>query len=43
MTSATVLPLASTDFWPPVWVRRMVGIETLIAMGNLPVHKDLLN
>jgi len=28
----TVAPLASTDFSPPVWVRRMVGMETMTAM-----------
>src|SRR3954447_1244934 len=29
ITSATVAPLASTDFSPPVWVRRMVGMDTV--------------
>jgi hypothetical protein len=24
-----VAPLASTDFSPPVWVRRMVGMDTV--------------
>ena len=35
ITSATVLPFASTDFSPPVWVRRMVGMETVTAMRVL--------
>ena len=33
ITSATVLPLASTDFSPPVWVRRMVGMDTVLPWG----------
>src|SRR3569833_2236346 len=36
MTSRTVAPFASTDFSPPVWVRRIVGMETVTAMGFLP-------
>src|SRR5215212_7806002 len=36
MTSATVAPLASTDFSPPVWVRRMVGMDT-VATGVLQI------
>src|ERR671911_3232371 len=38
ITSATVLPLASTDFSPPVWVRRMVGMDT-VATGVLQVGR----
>src|SRR3569833_3423355 len=34
MTSRTVAPFASTDFSPPVWVRRIVGMETVTAMGS---------
>ena len=37
ITSATVAPLASTDFSPPVWVRRMVGTETVTAMLGLQI------
>src|SRR5579875_3085389 len=33
MSAASVSPLASTDFSPPVYVRRMVGILTSMAMG----------
>src|ERR1044072_4771573 len=35
ITSPTVAPLASTDFSPPVWVRRMVGMDTGTAMRGL--------
>src|ERR1044072_2669017 len=34
MGSRTVAPVASTDFSPPVWVRRIVGMETVTAMGS---------
>src|SRR3954468_8702368 len=37
ITSPTVAPLASTDFSPPVWVRRMVGMDTVTAMRMLQV------
>src|SRR3954453_9707741 len=37
ITSATVAPLASTVFSPPVWVRRMVGMDTVTAMRVLQV------
>src|SRR6478609_6215902 len=40
ITSATVAPFASTDFSPPVWVRRMVGTETVTAMLGLQVWWD---
>src|ERR1700709_250605 len=37
IASRTVLPAASTDFSPPVWVRRMVGMETFTAMVLPPL------
>src|SRR3954452_20795099 len=40
ITSATVLPFASTAFSPPVWVRRMVGMDTVTAMRMLQVDRS---
>src|SRR5690242_7561668 len=42
ITSASVVPLASTVFSPPVWVRRMVGMETVTAMETSARERDLL-
>lgn len=32
MTAPKVSPLAETLFWPPVWGRRMVGMDTVTLM-----------
>src|SRR5262245_21344863 len=40
ITSATVLPFASTAFSPPVWVRRMVRMDTVTAMRMLQVVRS---
>src|SRR5690606_10112648 len=37
ITSSTVSPVASTDFCPPVCDRRMVGMDTVTAIGLPPL------